>query len=78
MDIPQCGNLEIFHANLILREILAYFRRCKTAILTILEAENFDLWKHVTLEMTKIPNNSNSELLKYSKWQFVEVHNDQN
>ena len=58
MDIPQCGNLEIFHANLILREILAYFRRCKTAILTILEAENFDLWKHFSLEMSKIPNNS--------------------
>ena len=41
-----------------MKSILADFRRSKSAFLTILEALNFDFWKNVTLEMSKVPENS--------------------
>ena len=58
-----------FPVTLILREI--NFREPKTVVLTILETFDFDFWKNVTLKNVKSSKNSNSELLKWSKWQFL-------
>ena len=61
-----------FPVTLLLREInFAEFRVPKTAVSTILETLNFDFWKNVTLKNVKSSKNSNSELLKWSKWQFL-------
>ena len=54
----QCGNVRIFLPfRFYVKSILADFRRSKSAFLTILEALNFDFWKTVTLEMSKIAKN---------------------
>ena len=53
--------IEIFHCRHFLqlwfyvKSILVDFRRSKTAVLTILEALNFDFWKNFTLENVKSP-----------------------
>ena len=61
-----------FSATLIFREInFGRVQKIKGATLTILKALNFDFWKHFTLEMSKVPKNANSELLKRSKWQVL-------
>jgi len=61
---PQCGNLAIFLPLIYVKFILTDFRMSINAILTILEALNFDFWK----KCQKFPKIQNSELLKWSKW----------
>ena len=59
IGIFGCGNLKIFLPLwFYVKSILADFRRSKTVVLTILQALNFDFWKNLTLEMSKVPKNS--------------------
>ena len=54
LDTELYGNFRIFLSLwFYVKSILADFRRSKTAILTILEALNFDFWKNLTLEKVK-------------------------
>ena len=59
MDVPQCGNLAIFQP-LISREInFDLFQKVKTAVLTILEALNFDFFGKIShWNVSTIPKNS--------------------
>ena len=58
--IFDCGNLAIFQPLCFyVKTILADFTGSKTAILTILEALNFEFWKNFTLE-----NVTNSQKFK--------------
>ena len=60
------------------KSILAAFKRSKTAVLTILEALNFDFWKNFTLEnVTNSQNIHNSEQLKSSKSQLLSLWSSQ-
>ena len=50
----HCRNLAIFLSVwFYVKSILADFRRSKTAVLTILEAMNFEFWQFFTLENVK-------------------------
>ena len=62
-----------------MKSILADFRRTKAA-LTILKALNFDfVEKNFTNEnVKKYKKIQNLELLKWSKWQFLGLQDDQN
>ena len=50
-----------------MKSILDDFRRSKSAILTILEALNFDFWKNVTLGNVEIPKKSKFKATKIVK-----------
>ena len=70
LDIPQSWNLAIFLPFwFYVKSILDDFMRFKIAIVTILKALN--------LIFRKIPKFQNSELLKWSKWQFLTFWNHQ-
>jgi len=56
------------------KSILADYRRSETAVLTILEALNFDFWKNYTLNNAK---NSQKFKIQWSKRQFFGLQNDQ-
>ena len=61
-----------FPATLILHETEdADFSGQKLPFLTILPALNFDFWKLFTLENAKSFQIQNSDMLKWSKWQFL-------
>ena len=69
MVVPQCGTFAIFLALwFFVKSILADFRRSKIAVGTILKARILVFEKMSHLKMSKIQN---SELLKWSKWQFL-------
>ena len=83
MEIPQCGNLAIFLGLWFhVKTILADFRRSIIAVLTILEALNFDSWKNFTLDNVKITKNSNlrtAQIVKMAvfgapKWPKLILH----
>ena len=60
----QCGNLAIFLSLwFYLKSILAYFRGSKIAILTILEALNFEFWEFHGWKCQKYQKIQTSELL---------------
>ena len=75
----QCGNLAIFLSLwFYVKSILAEFRRSKNAILTILEALDFDFWKNLIIaicECHRFPKIQHSELLKQPKWQSLTLWN---
>ena len=52
--VKQCWNLAIFYPILLyVNSILAYFKRSKSIILTILEALNFDFWEFYSWKCQK-------------------------
>ena len=57
-----------------MKSIVADFRRLKTAILTILEALNFDIQENSYLEMSKIGKNAKiraAKVVKMTKIDFT-------
>ena len=66
----QCGNLDIL--------ILANFKGSKTVILQIWWFWILIFWEFHTWKCEKYPQIQNSELFMWSKWQFLELQNDQN
>ena len=70
----QCGNLAIsLPLRFYVKSILADFRRSKTAILFNLEALNIDFLEIAHLEMSPIVLIFKFRLLKWSKWQFLNL-----
>ena len=80
VGIPRCGNWGItLPLWFYVKSILADLRRSKTAVLTILEALNFDFWKKIShFKSQNFPTFQNSELLKWSKLQILGLQNNQN
>ena len=84
MDITQRRNLAIMlWLWFYVKSILADFRRSRTAVLTIMEALNFDFWKNFTLENVKssqkfkiqsYSNGQNGSFLGASKWPKLISH----
>ena len=69
-----------FPATLILREVnFGCFLKVKNYHFNNFGGSNLNFWKNFTLESgKKIPHIQNSELLKWSKWQFMRLQKDQN
>ena len=84
-QIFKCGYSTVwkfsnFPATLILREInFGWFQKVKNCHFN--NFGGFEFWffeKLHTLKCQKIPKIQNSELLKWSNWQFLRLQNDQN
>ena len=83
MDILHCGNLTIFLPLWFqVKSILAYFKRSKTTVLTILTAYNFYFWKISHLKRLKVAKTSKfraAQMVKMavfvgSKWPKLILH----
>ena len=80
----DCGysivwNFSHFPVTLPLRDInFGWFQRVKDCHFDNLKALNFDILGVSHLKMSKISKNSKLRLLKWSKWQFLELQNDHN
>ena len=73
--VKQCWNLAIFYPILLyVNSILAYFKRSKSIILTILEALNFDFWEFYSWKCQKFKIHSCSDGHDSS---FLVLQNDQ-
>ena len=64
-------NFQDFSPTHILREInFGHFEAQKTAILTILEALNFEIWRVYDIFQYEVSKNQNSMPPKLLKWQI--------
>ena len=74
----DCG-FSHFPATLILREInFGCFQKVKNCHLNYFGSFHCNFWWILHLKMSRISKKSNSELLKWSKWQFFGLQYDEN